>query len=293
MNTLLKIVGVGLLGGLILGGPFNGWANLEVVGAVQIRARADFDAPLAVHGSWVELPSHGRCWRPARVAVSWQPYCNGIWVWTDHGWYWSSNEPWAWATYHYGTWAFDSGSGWVWVPGIEWAPAWVHWRAGGGYVGWAPCPPRGLIVAPRFYAFVPTSHFQEPIRPASLVANNATIINQTKPIIATQRASRNLGDTRPTVVRNDGPDVTAIQKAVGKEIRALPIHEAVQQTAFPKLRSSAKPVSPDLTPAKQKIDQSAEEPEKTVASEPRSRETKDKKGSHNQRTSGDRGKGKL
>jgi hypothetical protein len=50
MNTLSRIVGVGLLGGLSLGGPVNGRANLEVVGTVQIHARADFDAPLQPSG---------------------------------------------------------------------------------------------------------------------------------------------------------------------------------------------------------------------------------------------------
>ncbi|HEX4138962.1 MAG TPA: DUF6600 domain-containing protein, partial [Candidatus Methylacidiphilales bacterium] len=32
----------------------------------------------------------------------------------------------------------------VWVPGYTWAPAWVSWRYGDGYVGWAPLPPDSL-----------------------------------------------------------------------------------------------------------------------------------------------------
>src|SRR5262249_23599259 len=45
------------------------------------------------------------------------------------------------AVFHYGRWIFDASHGWVWVPGKEWAPAWVSWRDGSGYIGWAPLPP--------------------------------------------------------------------------------------------------------------------------------------------------------
>src|SRR5205814_6988424 len=117
-----------------------------------------FEAPLAAQGSWVEVQSYGRCWRPAGVAVEWCPYCHGQWVWTDCGWYWASDEPWGWACYHYGCWVYDPVYAWIWVPGTEWAPAWVSWRLGGGYIGWAPLPPRGFAVslgAPQF-VFVET-----------------------------------------------------------------------------------------------------------------------------------------
>ena len=66
-------------------------------------------------------------------------------VYTDQGWAWVSDEPWGWATYHYGRWANIDGFGWIWVPGYRWAPAWVSWRYGGGYCGWAPLPPGTFI----------------------------------------------------------------------------------------------------------------------------------------------------
>jgi hypothetical protein len=37
---------------------------------------------------------------------------------------------------------FDPDYGWVWIPGQVWAPAWVVWRWGDGWVGWAPLPPQ-------------------------------------------------------------------------------------------------------------------------------------------------------
>src|SRR3954468_13074702 len=95
-------------------------------------------------GSWIEVGDYGYCWQPT-VAVSntsWRPYSDGYWAYTDLGWTWISYEDFGWATYHYGRWIRLRGRGWVWVPGREWGPAWVSWRTGGDYVGWAPLPAR-------------------------------------------------------------------------------------------------------------------------------------------------------
>jgi hypothetical protein len=111
-----------------------------------------FYEELEPYGFWVEVPIYGTVWYPRQRASDWQPYVHGRWVWTtDYGWYWDSDEDWGWATYHYGRWVYTTSYGWVWVPDDEWGPAWVEWRAGGGYVGWAPMPPE---VAWRGGAFV-------------------------------------------------------------------------------------------------------------------------------------------
>src|SRR3954467_13666072 len=99
---------------------------------------------LGSEGSWVEVGDYGYCWQP-NVAVSnhdWRPYADGYWAYTDVGWTWVSYEDFGWATYHYGRWMRLRGRGWVWMPGRDWGPAWVSWRTGGDYVGWAPLPPR-------------------------------------------------------------------------------------------------------------------------------------------------------
>jgi hypothetical protein len=97
---------------------------------------------LARVGEWVDTADYGPCWYPTQVGASWRPYTNGRWVYTvGSGWLWIGNERWGWATDHYGRWIFLDSHGWVWVPGKQWAPAWVVWRAGNGYVGWAPMPP--------------------------------------------------------------------------------------------------------------------------------------------------------
>jgi hypothetical protein len=66
----------------------------------------------------------------------------GNWVYTDYDWSWACDADWEWTTDHYGRSYFNRSKGWIWIPGEEWTPAWVVWRSGGGYVGWAPLPPK-------------------------------------------------------------------------------------------------------------------------------------------------------
>jgi len=197
--------------------------------SVEIRAESDFYEPLTPHGEWVVVGSYGRCWRPARVEVGWRPYCNGNWQRTDAGWYWVSDEPWAWATYHYGRWDFTDRYGWYWVPQTQWAPAWVSWHSGGGYVGWAPLLPsvrisasgfvgfNAAIISPRAFVFVEQRRFLEPIRPTMVVASSTTIINKTTTITNTRIVNN-------TVI-NEGPATAVIEKASGRKIEAVPVQE--------------------------------------------------------------------
>jgi len=227
-----RMFAIGLATSLGLGAT-NAWADLEVSASVNIHATADFYTPLSPSGEWITVGSYGRCWRPRSVTLDWRPYCVGHWVWTDCGWYWESDEPWAWACYHYGSWVYDPVNFWVWVPAIEWAPAWVSWRVGGGYIGWAPLPPAGLrvtVAAPQF-VFVQSQRFTEPLRPSAVVVNNTTIINQTKVINNVTRETRTVAGAGPrTVVVNNGPGVEVVQQATGRPLKATPIHEVVQRT---------------------------------------------------------------
>jgi len=102
---------------------------------------------LGDQGSWIQTDDYGYVFQPNVSDPNWAPYTQGHWVYTDAGWTWASDEPWGWATYHYGRWANIDGTGWVWVPGYRWAPAWVSWRYGGGYAGWAPLPPETMVGA--------------------------------------------------------------------------------------------------------------------------------------------------
>jgi len=229
MKTRLITLVIGFAVSLSLG-LLRAPAEMEVSVGVSIHATTEFYEPLAPNGIWVEAGSYGRCWRPAGVGADWRPYCNGNWEWTDSGWYWVSDEPWAWACYHYGTWAYDSGQGWVWVPGVEWAPAWVNWRMGGDYVGWVPCSPPGFVIVPSYYVFVEGRNFGDRIRPNTVIINNQTVFSHTTETSAARREDRQFDGKTRSVVVNEGPGVDRIEKATGKKFAAVPVREADRQT---------------------------------------------------------------
>lgn len=252
MKLFSRCLLIGLAGALCIGRA-EVRADLEVSASVQIHAVSDFHAPLLAHGTWIEVGTYGRCWRPARVAVGWQPYCYGRWAWTDCGWYWVSDEPWGWACYHYGYWAYDSHFGWIWVPGIEWAPAWVSWRFGGGYCGWAPLAPPGVVIAPRAFVFVEVARFREPVRPTTVIVNNTTILNKTTVVGSLKRETRTVqGGPAQKVVINEGPSVEEIRKATGKTVDRISVKDAARSDAVPseavtkinESRRSQKPMEP-------------------------------------------------
>lgn len=96
---------------------------------------------LSPYGDWVHNREYGYVWIP-HTGRNFYPYAtNGRWIYTDYGWTWFSDYEWGWAPFHYGRWDYDPQYGWFWFPGDEWAPAWVSWRQGDGYYGWAPLRP--------------------------------------------------------------------------------------------------------------------------------------------------------
>lgn len=135
----------------------DGYGDVDQVGS--------FDDTLNPYGDWVTVGQVGRVWRPYRaiVGIDFRPYATGgHWVYTDYGWAFESAYDWGWAAFHYGRWFMDPYYGWVWAPGRVWAPAWVDWRFGGGYVGWAPLAPVGFVSYGYYrpsWCFVPTTHF--------------------------------------------------------------------------------------------------------------------------------------
>lgn len=218
---------------------------------ISINRVDDFYEPLRSHGHWVTLQPYGRCWYPAYVAADWRPYADGHWEWTDEGWYWVSEEDWGWATYHYGRWVWDSYYGWVWAPDTEWAPAWVAWREGPDYIGWAPLPPRcdygpsGVLIverivwAPRAFVFVEHRHFCRPVREHIVI--NQTIINQTINITKIEKVQQN------NVVIHNGPTVAGIEKRTGTkvaEVRATDLWRERSERTVERATHSRLPAPP-------------------------------------------------
>src|SRR2546430_2161121 len=176
-----------------------------------------FYTKLESHGAWLETADYGYVWQPreAESSRTWRPYTNGRWVYTDVGWTWISEEPFGWATYHYGRWTRLRGIGWVWVPGNEWAPDWVSWRKSNDYVGWAPLPPEARFdqrtgihnwsdnyydIGPDQYSFVATREFGAQRIESTILPpeRNVTIVNQTTNVT-------NITYNNTTIV-NEGPN---------------------------------------------------------------------------------------
>jgi hypothetical protein len=186
----------------------------------EIRAESDFYEPLSPYGRWEVIGSYGRCWIPSGVDAGWSPYSEGYWQQTDAGWYWASDEPWGWATYHYGRWDWSPQIGWYWMPQTQWAPAWVSWRQGGGYVGWAPLGPSmraGERGGPAHgYVFAEERRFLDPVRSRTIRANDSAF-DRTADIVGTHTMNRGRMD--------DGPGTAHIEQVSGRKIQAAPVRE--------------------------------------------------------------------
>lgn len=145
MKKLLGSVPVMMLLALLLVGTTKKEARAQ---DVTVSFQTFYDE-LAPYGTWVNDPSYGTVWVP-NEGGDFRPYgSRGYWAMTEYGNTWMSEDPWGWACYHYGRWTYDPYYGWLWIPGYEWAPAWVSWRYGGGYCGWAPMGP-GVSVGMAF-----------------------------------------------------------------------------------------------------------------------------------------------
>jgi hypothetical protein len=189
-------------------------------------------------GNWIDVEGYGYGWQPdvALNDQNWRPYADGYWAYTDDGWTWISYEDFGWATYHYGRWANLDDYGWVWFPGedLDWGPAWVSWRTGGDYVGWAPLPPRGpgvvyegrpigpqvdveFDIGPQYYNFCPARYIGEPVLRNYIAprVQNVTYINNT--VNVTNITVRN------NVVYNYGPNYEALSAQSARPIQRLNI----------------------------------------------------------------------
>ena len=178
---------------------------------------------LSPYGVWVEDPVHGYVWVPD-IGPDFHPYhTNGHWVLTEYGNTWVSFYDWGWAPFHYGRWVYDAFYGWVWVPGYEWGPAWVYWRYGGGYYGWAPLAP-GFVVVTGFGIYNPPMDWWIFVSPRYLyhrnitryvrdrrqninIYNQTTVINNTY-INRTRNTTYITGPARDDYKRVSGRDVT-------------------------------------------------------------------------------------
>lgn len=137
MKNLIKLPAI-VLGAMLL----------LAISAQKTKAQTEdislqsFYDELSPYGTWISDPQYGYVWRPDVDQREFRPYyTNGRWVMTEYGNTWVSNYDWGWAPFHYGRWVYNRYNEWLWIPDTNWGPAWVSWRSGGGYYGWAPLGP--------------------------------------------------------------------------------------------------------------------------------------------------------
>lgn len=184
---------------------------------------------LSPYGNWVDYSNYGYIWIPD-VRREFAPYStNGHWVMTDYGWTWVSDYRWGWAPFHYGRWDYDNYYGWFWVPGNEWGPAWVTWRGGNGYYGWAPMRPgmninssynneyrdinRWHFVRDRDFGRNDLDRYYVNRGNYTTIIHNSTIINNTTV------------DRRRNTTYVAGPPEDNVQRATGRNINRVRIQD--------------------------------------------------------------------
>jgi len=150
---------------------------------------------------------------------------------TDYGWTWLSDYEWGWAPFHYGRWDYDNNYGWFWFPGDEWAPAWVTWRRGDGYYGWAPMRPddfTGMGSRDRYYddmhrwVFIRQRDFGKPNGDRYYVSNRRNEeIFRTTSVIGNTRT-----DNQRRNVYEAGPDPSEVERTTGRRVNRVAVMDS-------------------------------------------------------------------
>jgi len=204
-----------------------------------------FHSSLSPHGEWIEMESGFRVWRPINIQNHWRPYLLGRWIWTDYGWYWMSNEPFGWITYHYGRWYNDDYYGWIWVPDDVWGPAWVEWRYDNSYIGWAPLPPYATFSVSfgisftthwttpvHYWNFIPYHHFGNVIHYKDIAS-----VGQTRRLIRTTRTGLQYKVSNGRII-NRGVDIAIIERRGKKRISRVQVQVMHKQSGERIIRSN-------------------------------------------------------
>ncbi len=184
---------------------------------------------LEPYGQWIDDPEYGYVWSPD-TGPDFKPYATaGHWIETEYGNTWVSDYNWGWAPFHYGRWRFAEDYGWEWIPGTEWGPAWVNWRTGGDYYGWAPLGPgididisfgSGYYAPDNYWVFVPRQYvcspnpyrYYLPVNRNYSIVRNTTIINN----VYNDRSRRYIS----------GPRQADIQRFAGNRINVYNINNS-------------------------------------------------------------------
>lgn len=186
---------------------------------VMVSMQVFYDE-LSPYGDWIYDGAYGYVWIPNEV--DFHPYyTNGYWEMTAYGNTWISLYPWGWAPFHYGRWTYDPYYGWIWVPGYEWAPAWVCWRYGGGFYGWAPLGPNFIITIGfrayncpyNWWVFTPHHHLYGPRNSTNYSYNRSRHYVRKSNIINNTRM-----DSDRNAIYTTGPTAEDVRRLTGENV---------------------------------------------------------------------------
>lgn len=200
MKNLIKLPAI-VLGLMLL---MTGTAQRVMAQDDDISLQSFYDE-LSPYGTWIQDPQYGYVWRPDVEQDDFRPYySNGRWAMTEYGNTWVSNYDWGWAPFHYGRWVYNRYRQWIWIPDTVWGPAWVSWRSGGGYYGWAPMGPSINIninfgIPDNWWVFIPQRNIYYDSFPRYYSRRNVTIIHNTTIINNTYERNRRTYYTGPRV----------------------------------------------------------------------------------------------
>ncbi|HET9836579.1 MAG TPA: DUF6600 domain-containing protein [Rhodanobacteraceae bacterium] len=192
------------------------------------------------YGDWQNTSDYGEVWYPTRVSADWAPYRDGHWAWIEPwGWTWVDDEPWGYAPFHYGRWAYVRNR-WGWVPGPRtvvpvYSPALVAFVGGSGFsvsvsiggssgqpVGWFPLGPRDVYVPPyrasrNYFTSINVTNIRN-------VYVNKTVINN---YYGSYAAGRRYTGGREYAYRNNPRAFTAVPRNVfagARPVRSAVLH---------------------------------------------------------------------
>ncbi|WP_316819623.1 DUF6600 domain-containing protein [Pedobacter gandavensis] len=200
MKKLIKLPAI-VLGLMLL---ITGFTQSAMAQDDDVSLQSFYDE-LSPYGTWIQDPQYGYVWRPDVDQQDFRPYySNGRWAMTEYGNTWVSDYDWGWAPFHYGRWVYNRYRQWIWIPDTVWGPAWVSWRSGGGYYGWAPLSPGlniniNIGIPDNWWVFVPQANIYYDRFPRYYSRRNVTIIHNTTIINNTYVRGRRTYYTGPRV----------------------------------------------------------------------------------------------
>ncbi|MES2417497.1 MAG: DUF6600 domain-containing protein [Bacteroidota bacterium] len=224
MKDMIKLPAI-VLGLLLL---LTGTTQKVMAQNEEVSLQSFYDE-LSPYGQWIQDPQYGYVWRPDVDQDEFRPYySNGRWAMTEYGNTWVSNYDWGWAPFHYGRWVYNRYNSWVWIPDTVWGPAWVSWRSGGGYYGWAPLGPSisiginigrgGYRIPDMCWNFIPYNNIYYNSYPRYYGGRNRVYIQNTVII-------------NNTYVRNNrtyytGPRADEIRRATNQNVRVYSVNRS-------------------------------------------------------------------